>query len=167
MTDDRSAFQAFLPFDDTSGITESRQADSVDMTSPWFKVALARYLQVKAAHEAPPEDRETRIFRLQSAYEEWVVSNSKIHPSFDPEYPSPAQDDALWEAQLDVDPRGMSVEWAYRLLTMTKAEYAALLRTGLYGDLTEEKIQAMLTSPEHAWRAEGSPQEPQADSPGA
>lgn len=132
---------------------------AAESDNPWAQQAYQNYLLVREAHKSPREDRHTRLARIGSAYEVWVERNSANGQYFNPDDPTPEQESELHQMQLEEDPTIMSVAWALEIATMTKREFAQLLRSEIYGPMPEPEIEALLAKPEHSWRLEGDSKE--------
>ena len=145
--------QENLPLEGIPMVSPLEHAAQSD--NPWAQREYHTYILVRDAHEAPLVDRQTRLARVAAAYEAWVAKNSTPGAYFDPDNPSPEQESELHDMQLQADPTTMSVDWALANLTRTKKDLAQLLRSEMYGAMSESDIHIFLTRPEHAWRLEG------------
>ena len=145
--------QEAIQFEGLPAISPLQHAAESD--SPWAQRAYQTYLLVRDAHESPPVDRQVRLARVAAAYDAWVDANTGPGRYFDPDHPTPDQESELHSLQIQADPTTVSVEWALQEVTMTKAELARLLRSGMYGSLSEEEIEVFLSQPRHAWRLDG------------
>lgn len=152
-TDDTEMRQEALPLEGIPPVSPLEHAAQSD--NPWAQRAYRTYVLVRDAHEAPSVDRQTRLARVAAAYDAWIEKNSNPGTYFDPDNPTPEQESELHYMQLEADPTTMSVEWALANVTQTKKELAQLLRSGMYGSLSEAEIKDFLARPQESWRLEG------------
>lgn len=153
-TDDTEIRQEALPLEGLPPVSPLEHAAQSD--NPWARLAYRTYILVRDAHEGPRVDRQTRLARLAAAYDAWVETNSASGTFFDPDNPTPEQESELHQMQLEADPTTVSVEWALENVTRTRHELAELLRSGMYGSLSEAEISEFLARPQESWRLEGT-----------
>jgi len=152
--DEFRAKQEPLPLEGMPAISPLRHAAESD--NPWAQKAYRTYLLVRNAHQAPRVDRRERLAAIGAAFDAWVERNSSAGRYFDPDDPTPEEESELFEMQLEADPTVMSEEWALENVTMTKTQLRQLLRSGMYGAMSDSDIDAFLARPEHSWRLEGN-----------